>query len=158
MKSVGSGAYLTALSVSLLFGNSHVQHHRVISSRRTMTTMSEEKKSTSAQSSVEPSRGRDGQAVDADLEDIHIEDEAGSVAAKALQRGEAVSSDMSNRVLKKLDTYILPFLCVTYGLQLMDKSTLQYSSVYGLIPDNHLIGQDYSWASSIFYFGYLLAE
>lgn len=40
----------------------------------------------------------------------------------------------------------------------MDKTTLGYSSVFGIIADNHLVGQDYSWASSIFYFGYLIAE
>ena len=44
------------------------------------------------------------------------------------------------------------------GLQFLDKTTLGYSSVFGIIPDNHLEGQDYAWASSIFYFGYMLAE
>ena len=33
------------------------------------------------------------------------------------------------------------------GLQFLDKTSMGYSSVFGLIPDNHLVGQDYSWAS-----------
>ena len=33
-----------------------------------------------------------------------------------------------------------------------------YSSVFGIIADNKLVGQDYSWCSSIFYFGYMFAE
>lgn len=44
------------------------------------------------------------------------------------------------------------------GLQFLDKTTLGYSSVFGIIKDNKLEGQDYAWASSIFYFGYMLAE
>jgi MFS family permease len=30
--------------------------------------------------------------------------------------------------------------------------------VFGLTEDNHLVGTQYSWVSSIFYFGYLLYE
>ena len=30
-----------------------------------------------------------------------------------------------------------------------------YTSILGLRTDLHLVGQDYAWASSIFYFGYL---
>ncbi|CAN8098343.1 unnamed protein product [Discula destructiva] len=86
-----------------------------------------------------------------------IKDETGDLAAQALAAG-AVSPEDSRRVLRKIDMHILPFLCVTYALQFIDKTSLGYSSVYGIITDNHLVGQQYSWTSSIFYFGYLLAE
>ena len=33
------------------------------------------------------------------------------------------------------------------GLQFLDKTSLGYSSVFGIIADNKLVGQDYSWAS-----------
>lgn len=89
--------------------------------------------------------------------DLHIDDEAGSLAAQALASGPA-EAEISKRVLRKIDMYILPFLCITYGLQFLDKTTLGYSSVFGIITDNHLVGQDYSWCSSIFYFGYMIAE
>jgi hypothetical protein len=46
--------------------------------------------------------------------DLHIDDEAGAVAAKALQAGPA-DAEISKRVLRKIDFYILPFLCITYG-------------------------------------------
>ncbi|KUJ09715.1 uncharacterized protein LY89DRAFT_541834, partial [Mollisia scopiformis] len=88
---------------------------------------------------------------------LHIDDEAGELAAQALATGPA-ETEISNRVLRKVDLYILPFLCITYGLQFLDKTTLGYSSVFGIITDNHLVGQDYSWTSSIFYFGYMFAE
>ena len=35
---------------------------------------------------------------------------------------------------------------------------LSSASVFGLTEDNHLVGTQYSWVSSIFYFGYLLYE
>ncbi|SPN99720.1 related to permease of the major facilitator superfamily [Cephalotrichum gorgonifer] len=88
---------------------------------------------------------------------IHITDEAGDLAGKALAAGP-LDEEASKRVRRKIDLYILPFLCATYALQFIDKTSLGYSSVYGIIPDNKLVGQQYSWASSIFYFGYLLAE
>ncbi|KAI2637233.1 MFS general substrate transporter [Hypomontagnella submonticulosa] len=89
--------------------------------------------------------------------ELDIKDEAGSLAARALT--SAILDDESSRkVRRKIDIRILPFLCITYALQFIDKTSLGYSSVYGIILDNKLQGQDYSWASSIFYFGYLLAE
>ncbi|KAL0264708.1 hypothetical protein SLS55_000659 [Diplodia seriata] len=88
---------------------------------------------------------------------LRIDDEAGDLAAKALTSGP-LDPELSKRVLRKIDMYILPFLCITYALQFIDKTSLSYSSVYGIIDDNNLKGQDYSWASSIFYFGYLIAE
>ncbi|KAH8650111.1 major facilitator superfamily domain-containing protein [Xylariales sp. PMI_506] len=92
-----------------------------------------------------------------DVAKLNIQDEAGELAARALMSGE-VDPEASRRVRQKIDRYILPFLCITYGLQFIDKSSLGYSSVYGILTDTHLEGQDYSWVSSIFYFGYLIAE
>ncbi|KAL8377588.1 hypothetical protein RB595_008328 [Gaeumannomyces hyphopodioides] len=86
-----------------------------------------------------------------------IEDEAGSIAAIALACGD-LDPEQSRLVLRKLDTYILPCLCITYALQFMDKTSLTYSSIYGIIQDTHLTGQDFSWATSIFYFGFLVAQ
>ncbi|OJD32040.1 mfs general substrate transporter [Diplodia corticola] len=88
---------------------------------------------------------------------LRIDDEAGDLATQALTSGP-LDPEMSKKVLRKIDMYILPFLCITYALQFIDKTSLSYSSVYGIIDDNNLKGQEYSWASSIFYFGYLIAE
>lgn len=40
-------------------------------------------------------------------------------------------------------------------LQYLDKSAMGYTAIIGLRDDLNLVGQDYSWASSFFYFGYL---
>ncbi|KAL9066363.1 MAG: hypothetical protein Q9157_007164 [Trypethelium eluteriae] len=69
-----------------------------------------------------------------------------------------ISAAEAKRVLRKIDLRILPILIVTYLLQYLDKNGINYASVYGLQKGTGLHGQDYSWLSSIFYFGYLVAQ
>lgn len=61
----------------------------------------------------------------------------------------------ARRVLRKIDWHIMPLLMATYCLQYLDKSSINFASVYGLKQGTHLVGQDYAWLSSIFYFGKL---
>ncbi|OJD17252.1 hypothetical protein AJ78_02634 [Emergomyces pasteurianus Ep9510] len=63
--------------------------------------------------------------------------------------------ELYENVVRKIDRYILPLLFVTYNFNFMDKTILSSASVFGLREDNHLVGSQYSWVSSIFYFGYL---
>lgn len=93
----------------------------------------------------------------------------------------SVDAAMAKRILRKIDMRLIPLLFVTYMLNFMDKTILSSASVFGLQDDTvrfllsfsllgrppsneptntnhlrqHLEGQDYSWVSSIFYFGYL---
>ncbi|KAL5352336.1 hypothetical protein ACLOAV_002283 [Pseudogymnoascus australis] len=62
------------------------------------------------------------------------------------------------RTLRKIDTYLLPMMFITYGLQALDKALLGYAAAYNLRKDTHLHGSQYSWVASVFYFGYLVAE
>lgn len=71
---------------------------------------------------------------------------------------DEVSPAEAKRVLRKTDLRILPIILLTYGLQYLDKQGINFASVFGLLKGNHLKGQDYSWTSSIFYFGYLVAQ
>lgn len=64
----------------------------------------------------------------------------------------------AKRVLRKIDTRIIPILFFLYLIQYLDKNSLNFASAYGLKEDTHLVGQDYSWLGSIFYFGYLVAQ
>ncbi|KAH8705917.1 putative pantothenate transporter [Talaromyces proteolyticus] len=56
----------------------------------------------------------------------------------------------------KIDFIIVPMMCISYVLSFIDKAILSTAAVYGLQTDLHLHGQQYSWASSIFYFGFLV--
>ncbi|KAJ4362257.1 hypothetical protein N0V83_010350 [Neocucurbitaria cava] len=63
------------------------------------------------------------------------------------------------RILKKIDTHLLPLMIITYTLNFMDKNALSYSANFGLTTDNHLHGTQYSWASgSIFYLAYMVSQ
>lgn len=76
------------------------------------------------------------------------------------KRGDEQQLDPSEakRVLRKIDRRILPILFIIYLLQYLDKNGINYASAYGLRKDTHLVGQDFSWLGSIFYFGYLWAQ
>ncbi|KAF7589912.1 hypothetical protein BBP40_003530 [Aspergillus hancockii] len=62
------------------------------------------------------------------------------------------------RLLKVIDRNLLPLLCLIYGLNFLDKTTLSYASVMGLQTDLSLKGTEYQWLGSIFYFGYIIVE
>lgn len=49
-------------------------------------------------------------------------------------------------------------MAVSYMFQFLDKSAMSFTAILGLQEDLHLEGEDYSWASSIYYFGYLAAS
>ena len=49
-------------------------------------------------------------------------------------------------------------MCLVYGLNYLDKTTLSYASIMGIKKDIGLVGADYQWLGSMFYFGYLAWE
>ena len=53
----------------------------------------------------------------------------------------------ARRVLRIIDLRLLPILMMTYMLQYLDKSSINFASVYGLRQGTNLHGQDYSWLS-----------
>ncbi|TQS33472.1 hypothetical protein Golomagni_06184, partial [Golovinomyces magnicellulatus] len=71
---------------------------------------------------------------------------------------EQVDPVDDKRILRKLDRYLLPVMAVSYFFQYLDKSTLSSAAIMGLNSDLHLSGEEYSWSSGIYYFGYLIAS
>ncbi|PCH04410.1 hypothetical protein PENOC_033990 [Penicillium occitanis (nom. inval.)] len=65
------------------------------------------------------------------------------------------TEDEEKRVLRKLDFILLPLLCLCYVFSFLDKTLLNYSSIFGLKKALHLEGTDYSWLGSAFYLGYM---
>ncbi|KAK7916899.1 hypothetical protein PG985_010507 [Apiospora marii] len=70
----------------------------------------------------------------------------------------AYTPQEEKRVLRKIDCTVLPMMCVVFLLQYLDKQSLSYASVFGLITDLNMTSTQYSWCSSIFYVGQLVAE
>ncbi|KAI2622742.1 putative allantoate permease [Hypomontagnella submonticulosa] len=67
-----------------------------------------------------------------------------------------IDDDEARRIMRRIDWRIMPLLFLTYAFNFMDKTILSSASVFGLREDTHLEGSDYSWVSSVFYFGYFL--
>lgn len=55
--------------------------------------------------------------------DLHLDDETGELAVQALRSDEA-DPVVAKRVLRKIDLYILPFMCITYGKDELENSRL----------------------------------
>lgn len=92
------------------------------------------------------------------LEHSHDGDEA--LKAFLNRQGPSVDLDDATnaRLLRKIDRNLMPILCAVYTLNYLDKTTLSYASIMGLRQDLGLIGDQYQWLGSIFYFGYLAFE
>ncbi|CAK9436365.1 uncharacterized protein LODBEIA_P09230 [Lodderomyces beijingensis] len=75
------------------------------------------------------------------------------------QGEDIVIDDATNkRLLRKIDTFLLPVMCLLYMCQFMDKLTTSYSSILGLRQSLHMKGDMYSWTTTCFYLGYLVFE
>ena len=62
-----------------------------------------------------------------------------------------VTPQENARVLRKIDLRLLPLLLSVYCLQSLDKTTLSYASVFGIIEDTGLQGNQFSWLGSVVY-------
>jgi ACS family allantoate permease-like MFS transporter len=63
--------------------------------------------------------------------------------------------ETSKRLLRKIDLYILPLICIVYFLQYLDKIAISYASVTGMRESANLVGNQFNWVSSVFFFGQL---
>ncbi|KAM3442332.1 hypothetical protein NHJ13734_002440 [Beauveria thailandica] len=93
----------------------------------------------------------------------HIEETVGNVITienlKVVADTDThLSPDEDRRILRKLDLCLLPIMAISYFFQYLDKSALGSTAILGLRHDLGLSGSDYSWSSSIYYFGYIVAS
>ncbi|ROV93337.1 hypothetical protein VSDG_06848 [Cytospora chrysosperma] len=68
------------------------------------------------------------------------------------------TTEEAERIRKKCVRWVIPFICIGYHLMYVDKQTLGNSAILGILDDAHLNTSQYNWLSSVFYFGYLIAE
>ncbi|KAF4764718.1 Major facilitator superfamily domain general substrate transporter [Penicillium solitum] len=96
-----------------------------------------------------------------DISKVNIEDADDTLQALEKyqsQLGTPLSPEDDRRILRRIDICLIPVLFLSYLFQYLDKQAMGYSAILGLRTDMHLVGQDYSWASSLFYFGYMVAS
>ncbi|KIW18933.1 hypothetical protein PV08_03222 [Exophiala spinifera] len=85
------------------------------------------------------------------------QDKANMVLGDSGQR-IALTPENNSRVLRRIDLFVLPVVLGIYFLQALDKATLAYGSVFGLVEDAHLHGHQYSWLGSVVYLAQLVAQ
>jgi hypothetical protein len=49
------------------------------------------------------------------------------------------------KLLRKIDRYLLPSMWFCYGIQQTDKIAIGTQAIFGLVEDTNLVGQQYSW-------------
>ncbi|RGP64751.1 pantothenate transporter [Fusarium sporotrichioides] len=71
---------------------------------------------------------------------------------------EEFDTEEEERLVKKLDRFIMPIMAIVYFFQYIDKNSINYTSVFGLKSDLKLTDRDFSWAVSLFYVGQLVSQ
>ncbi|UPL00988.1 hypothetical protein LCI18_011922 [Fusarium solani-melongenae] len=93
-------------------------------------------------------RQRDGNATAKVMRELGISPE----------RRSKVTPEDDARVLRRIDLVVLPLMLAVYFLQGLDKATMAYASIFGIIEDTGLKGDQFSWLGSIVYVAQLIAQ
>jgi ACS family allantoate permease-like MFS transporter len=82
----------------------------------------------------------------------HSHDADEALKAFASHQGEVLHIDeaTNKRLLRRIDLHLMPLLCLVYGLNYLDKTTLSYASIMGIsLPRSQggigLKGDQYNW-------------
>ncbi|KAI4863509.1 MFS general substrate transporter [Hypoxylon rubiginosum] len=86
--------------------------------------------------------------------------EKSSVAAGEIQGGAVpqYTEEQYRKLKRKADRYLLPLMWLCYGVQQTDKTSIGTQAIFGLRTDTGLVGQQYSWLTTIFYITYMCFE
>lgn len=69
-----------------------------------------------------------------------------------------ISPEKNAELRRKIDKRVLSVMVATYFLQAIDKGTLSFASIMGIITDTNLVGQEYSWLTTCIYITILVVE
>jgi MFS transporter, ACS family, allantoate permease len=73
-------------------------------------------------------------------------------------RDQPIYPEESRKLLWKIDLILIPLLSISVIIAAVDKVIISNAAIYGMKEDTNLVGDQFSWVGSIFYFGFLLAE
>ncbi|KAL6415591.1 allantoate permease [Ilyonectria robusta] len=86
----------------------------------------------------------------------HVYEKPLSAGNGSLSGGITIDLKADKKLLRRIDWRVMPVLCFTYALQYYDKALLSQAAIFGMRADLDMMsGLRYSWASLIFYFGYM---
>lgn len=92
-------------------------------------------------------------------EDLHTvnNDKDGDIAAKYADiLKDGYTKQEARKILWKVDCFLIPFLWLNVTWGAMDKVLTGTGAVLGMLDDLNLVGNQYSWIGSAFYYGYLV--
>ncbi|KAL7333711.1 hypothetical protein PS15p_202576 [Mucor circinelloides] len=92
-------------------------------------------------------------SVDGSIEKIDIEH------ASIAENKRFIASPAEKKLVKKINLAFGPLLCLILFIQFCDKTTLSTAVILPqFYKDTHITQDQYTWVSSIFYFGYLCMQ
>ncbi|KAI1768125.1 MFS general substrate transporter [Hypoxylon sp. FL1150] len=93
-------------------------------------------------------------------ERVHaVSSQADKAAQFIAEHGEVTFTYEEERsVLRRIDMRILPLILGAYLFQQLDKSSLSYVSIFGILDDANLESIQYSWLGSILYLAQLIFQ
>jgi hypothetical protein len=103
----------------------------------------------------------------------HVSGRSADIATTLVGEGGCnvlITPEMNRKCLRRIDFLLMPVMFISFGLQYMDKACLTGAALFGIIQDLDLYSIEtfgssnqpvlslrrYSYASMIFYWGYLL--
>ncbi|KAI0377486.1 MFS general substrate transporter [Hypomontagnella monticulosa] len=91
---------------------------------------------------------------------VHAVNSRADKAAQFIaEHGEVTFTyEEERRVLKRIDMRILPLILGAYFFQQLDKSSLSYVSIFGIMEDANLKSIEYSWLGSVLYIAQLIFQ
>ncbi|TFK64965.1 MFS general substrate transporter [Pluteus cervinus] len=87
---------------------------------------------------------------------LHSGDDALAILESSPYSQREITPEQDRTVLRKIDIWVMPVVLLVYFLQQLDKSSLSYTSVFGIVQEAGLVGSQYSWLSSIVYVAQLI--
>ncbi|KAI7853656.1 major facilitator superfamily domain-containing protein [Circinella umbellata] len=74
------------------------------------------------------------------------------------QETKSIYTPEEKKLVRKINFITVPFICFIAFLQMIDKSTLNFSAVMGIFQDTGISGNQFAWLGSIYYLGYLIFQ
>ncbi|KAK8079162.1 major facilitator superfamily transporter [Apiospora phragmitis] len=90
--------------------------------------------------------------------EVGSSDKASVIGGEVQNVHEEYSEEEYKKLKRKVDKYLLPLMWFCYGIQQTDKTSIGTQATFGLREDTGLVGQQYSWLTTIFYITYMIFE
>ncbi|RSL65518.1 hypothetical protein BHE90_005211 [Fusarium euwallaceae] len=88
------------------------------------------------------------------IETADLRDDA---AEKGLDEG-AIDPTEDKRLVRRIDFHVLPWICITYALSLIDRTNIAAAKIVGMEADHNLTGNQFNVALLVFFITYLVTE